>query len=99
AAAFYQSVINKPPSAHPTLVIRAGYQALTRIAEMFRIPYNPDPHFPQDPISVSRADFDEAYDRLISQGVAVKLDRELAWQSFAGWRVNYDSVLVALSRL
>lgn len=99
AAAFYQSVINKPPSAHPTLVIRAGYQALTRIAEMFRIPYNPDPHFPEDPINVSRADFDAAYDRLISQGVEVKADRELAWKNFAGWRVNYDSVLVALSHL
>lgn len=99
AAAFIQSVVERPMSPHPTLVIRAGYQALTRIAEMFRIPYNPDPHFPEDPINVSRAEFDEAYDRLVSQGVPLKPDRELAWKNFAGWRVNYNSVLVALSRL
>ncbi len=99
AAAFYQSVINKPPSAHPTLVIRAGMLALCRIAEMFKVPFNPDPHYPEDPISVNRAEFDEAYDRLVTQGVKVKTDRELAWKNFAGWRVNYDSALVALSRL
>ncbi len=99
AAALFQSVVAQPPTVHPTLVIRAGMLALRRIAEMFKVPFNPDPHFPEDPISVNRSEFDEAYDRLISQGIEVKADRELAWKNFAGWRVNYDSVLVALSRL
>ena len=26
-------------------------------------------------------------------------DREQAWADFAGWRVNYDAVLIALCRL
>jgi hypothetical protein len=99
AAALFQSVVEKPPTVHPTLVIRAGMLALCRIAEMFKVPFNPDPHYPEDPISVNRAEFDEAYDRLVTQGVKVKPDRELAWKNFAGWRVNYDSALVALSRL
>ena len=81
------------------LVIRAGNFALRHIADVFRVPYNDDPHYPDDPISVTRAEFDEAYDRLAGQGVPVKPDREAAWQSFAGWRVNYESVLIALARL
>jgi len=28
-----------------------------------------------------------------------KPDREQAWQDFAGWRVNYDQVLLALAGL
>ena len=99
AAALYQSLVLNPLNLHPTLTIRAGVLALTRIAEMFRVPFNDDPHYPDDPIHISRQEFDEALDRLINQGVPVKPDRELAWRNFAGWRVNYDSVLLALARL
>lgn len=81
------------------LVIRAGNFALRHIADMFQVPYNDDPHYPDDPISVTQAEFNEAYDRLLGQGVPMQPDREAAWQHFAGWRVNYDSVLVALARL
>jgi len=31
--------------------------------------------------------------------VPVKPDREQAWRGFAGWRVNYDAVLLALAAL
>jgi hypothetical protein len=31
--------------------------------------------------------------------VPVKADREQAWRDFAGWRVNYDGVLLALCAL
>jgi hypothetical protein len=31
--------------------------------------------------------------------VPLKRDREQAWRDFAGWRVNYDAVLVALAVL
>ncbi|MCP5097464.1 MAG: hypothetical protein GY943_18110, partial [Chloroflexi bacterium] len=80
-------------------VLRAGNVALRHIADFFRVEYNPDPHFPQDPISVTREEFNEAYARLHEQGVPLKPDRDLAWKNFAGWRVNYDSVLNALKRL
>lgn len=97
AALQISTVENSPP--YPALVLRAGNLALRHIADFFRVAYNPDPHFPQDPITVERADFDAAYDRLHSQGVPLQPDREMAWRNFAGWRVNYDSVLRALSEL
>jgi len=36
---------------------------------------------------------------LARHGVPLKDDRDLAWQDFAGWRVNYDTVLLALCLL
>ena len=32
-------------------------------------------------------------------GVPLKADRDQAWRDFAGWRVNYDIVLLSLARL
>jgi hypothetical protein len=84
--------------ADAELLIRAGYVSLRRVADFFDVPYDPDPR-PDDPISVAREEFDEAYDRLASSGVDVKPDRDQAWRDFAGWRVNYDTVLVTLCTL
>jgi hypothetical protein len=80
------------------LLIRAGYVALRRIADFFGVPYDPDPHS-GDPITIAREEYDEAYDRLARAGVQVKPDRDQAWRDFAGWRVNYDAVLVTLAAL
>ena len=99
AAALQVSAVDEPFQVHPSLAMRAGILALRHIADFFKVSYNPDPHFPQDPIGVARAEFDAAYDRLNKQGVPMKADRDLAWRNFAGWRVNYDGVLAALTRL
>ncbi|MDP9070174.1 MAG: hypothetical protein M3N68_02575 [Actinomycetota bacterium] len=80
------------------LCVRAGYVALRRIADLFRIHYDPDPS-PDDPISISRAEYDEVCERLSAVGVKLKPDRDQAWRDFAGWRVNYDQVLVALAAM
>ena len=60
--------------------------------------YNSDPR-PTDPISISRLEFDQVCDELVSQGVPIKKDREEAWLDYAGWRVNYDTVLLALAQI
>lgn len=95
AAALYHSTIAVPRTHHAQLCIRAGYLSLRRIADFFRIPYNPAPN-PTDPISITRAEFDAAYDVLAAEGLPVVADRDQAWRDFAGWRVNYDTVLLAL---
>jgi hypothetical protein len=80
------------------LCLRAGYLALQRIATFFGIPYDPDPS-PDDPITVTREEFDAVYDRLASLDIPLQADRDLAWRDFAGWRVNYDVPLVTLCSL
>jgi len=36
---------------------------------------------------------------MAERGVPLKDDRDKAWASFAGWRVNYDRVLIVLARI
>ena len=44
-------------------------------------------------------EFEAALDEMAEAGVPLKADREQAWRDFAGWRVNYDTVLLALAEL
>jgi hypothetical protein len=98
AAALRSSILDLPRDPHAELCIRAGYLALRSIVDFFGLPHDPNPR-PDDPISVTRAEFDEVYRRLAAVGVPLKPDRDQAWRDFVGWRVNYDTVLRTLAGL
>ncbi len=97
-ASFTNSALDMPHDARADLCIRAGFLALRHVAEVFRIAYDSDPK-PTDPISISRQEFDAVYDDLASRGLPLKPDREQAWKDYAGWRVNYDTVLLSIANL
>jgi len=99
AASLVRSSVDTPPDPRADLCIRAGFLALRHIADYFSYPYDPDPHYPVHPISLTREDYDRGMETLAAAGVRLKKDREQAWRDFAGWRVNYDQVLLALARL
>ncbi len=90
------TMVEHDPDAE--LMVRAGYLSLRRIADYFGVPYNAQPRA-GDPITVARDEYEEAYDRLAAAGLRLKPDRDQAWRDFAGWRVNYDTVLVSLASL
>jgi hypothetical protein len=98
-AALMASCVDVPREQKAEFAIRAGYLALRRVAEFFGIAFHRDPHFPEQQISVTREEFDEAWERLEAANVPMKPDREQAWLDFGGWRVNYDVPLVALAGL
>jgi hypothetical protein len=98
AAALRLAVLDIPWTPDAATCIRAGYLALRAIADLFGIPYEPDATA-DDPISVTRSEFDDVYDQLAEAGVPIKPDRDQAWRDFAGWRVNYDTVLLTLAGL
>lgn len=98
AAAISAAAINQPRDPHAELCIRAGYIALRGIVDFFNLPHNAHPR-PDDPIHVSWAEFDHVYQQLADAGVPLKPDREQAWRDYAGWRVNYDAVLLMLAGL
>ncbi len=98
AASLVNAAVDVPRDPQADLCIRAGYIALRRIADFFRVPYNADPRR-GDPVCIGREEFDAAYDQLAAGGVPLKPDRELAWLDFTGWRVNYDTVLLALAEI
>ena len=95
-AAFRASTLALPRNPRAELCLRAGYLSLRRIARYFDIPFDPDPP-PDASISIARDEFVGAYEQLVADGVPVRDDVEQCWQAFAGWRVNYDEVLIALA--
>jgi hypothetical protein len=98
SAALNNSLLMRSDTASTALMLRTGFLALRRIADYFGIDYDPDPR-PDDAITVSREEFDQLCVELEAAAVPLKPDRDQAWRDFAGWRVNYDEVLVALCLL
>ena len=98
AAAISSAAIDQPAQPQAALMLRSGFLALRDIAAYYGLRLDPDPA-PNDPISVTRAEFEEVLDELVRGGLPIKDDREKAWRDFAGWRVNYDEALLALCSL
>ena len=98
AASLRASTIDLGRDLEGELTIRAGYLALRHIADFFAIPYDPDPAR-GDPISITRDEWEDARRQLAAEGVPLVDDVDEAWLDFAGWRVNYDAVLLSLSTL
>ena len=97
-AAIVATTLDRPHDARADVMLRTGFFTLRRIADHFGIAYDPNPD-PGDPISVSRREFDLVCVELQAAGIPLKADLDRAWKGFAGWRVNYDAVLVALCAL
>jgi hypothetical protein len=98
SAALVLSSVDRPFSPRTALCLRSGFLCLRRVADYFGLPYDPDP-VPTDAVSVTQAEFDAVYDDLDAAGVPLVTDRLQAWRDFQGWRVNYDAVLVSISKL
>jgi hypothetical protein len=97
-AAITHSTLDRPPSPAAALCLRTGFFCLRRIADFFQIHYDPDPQ-PGDAISVQREEYDAVCRQLEAAGIALKPDRDQTWRDFAGWRVNYDQVLVMIAKM
>ena len=97
AASLWVSSIEHANDPDAQLCIRAGYLSLGWIASNLGIPFDPDPA-PDDPVSIAREEFESACDEMAKGGINLKADRAQAWKAFAGWRVNYDTVLLNLAR-
>ncbi|KAB8141092.1 hypothetical protein F8S13_21140 [Chloroflexia bacterium SDU3-3] len=99
AAALRSAVLNLPRDSQADLTLRAGYLALRRIADYFGIRYPENPQFPETPISISKEEFLQACAEMHANHVPLRADLDQAWRDFAGWRVNYDAVVLALAVL
>jgi hypothetical protein len=92
AAALFNAAVDLPPSASAGLCIRAGWLTLRRLADYFRIDYPIIVHR-SIPIAITRQEFDIVLKRLEESGVPLIADRDVAWEDFVGWRVNYDAII------
>ena len=97
-ASFWAACVEHPIDPDVQLCIRAGFLALRRIADVYRIAYDPDPA-PDSPITISRSEWDAAMAEMEAAGMPLVQNREKAWIAWKGWRANYDVVLLRLARL
>lgn len=89
------------PNTTPTearLCLRMGFSCLRYIADLLRLPYDPDP-LPSDDIELTLDEFEAAIERLERVGFPIERSAEEAWPHFKGWRVNYESLSYALCNL
>jgi hypothetical protein len=89
------------PSTTPTdarLCLRMGFTCLRSIADLLRLPYDPDP-LPDDPIELTYEEFLGGVHRLEEVDFPIERAPEEAWPHFKGWRVNYEAVAYALADL
>ena len=95
-AALLQSSVVGYDAPAAQLTMRAGFLALRAVADSFGLPHDPAPQ-PGDPIAIDRSEWEDVLDELAAIGVPIAADRDQAWGDFAGWRVNYDAVLLGLA--
>ena len=67
-ASLLASTVDRSRGADAELCIRVGYVVLRRIADFFDIRHNPDPHWPEEPISIDRRKFDQVCRQLAEAG-------------------------------
>lgn len=98
AGSLYASCLEGVAVGPAGVCIRSGFLALRRLADFYGIEFDHEVG-PDDPISISRSEFDEAWEQMAAAGIALKPDQDQAWRDYAGWRVNYDVVLLALAQI
>jgi hypothetical protein len=96
AAALILAVDPQGAPIEARMCIRMGFTCLRDIARATRIPFDPDPQ-PDDPILLTRSQFDDARERLLASGFASSRTADEAWAHFRGWRVNYEAVGYAIA--
>lgn len=96
SAAMYNALAPSTAPIEGRLVLRMGFTSLRSIAEVMRIPFDPDP-LPTDPIELTYEEFAGGVHRLEKVGFPMERTIEEAWDHFKGWRVNYESVAYALA--
>jgi hypothetical protein len=96
SAAMYNALAPSKAPIEGRLVLRMGFTCLRSIAEVMRIPFDPDP-LPSDPIDLTYEEFAGGVHLLEDAGFQMERTPEQAWDHFKGWRVNYEGVAYALA--
>jgi hypothetical protein len=78
------------------LCVQMGFTCLRKLSRTLRIPVNEDPR-PDDPVALTREEFQQGWDRLTAVGFPVERTAAEAWPQFRGWRVNYEAAAYKLA--
>lgn len=96
SAALYLAFAPSSAPGEARLCLRMGFTCLRNIADVLRIPYDPDP-FPDDPTELTYEQFVGGVNRLREIGFPMERTPEEAWPHFQGWRINYEHIAYTLA--
>ncbi|MDP9068407.1 MAG: hypothetical protein M3N53_08710 [Actinomycetota bacterium] len=96
SAALYLAFAPTSAPGEARLCLRMGFTCLRNIADVLRIPYDPDP-FPDDPTELTYEQFVGGVNRLREIGFPMERTPEEAWPHFQGWRINYEHIAYTLA--
>lgn len=83
-----------PAAARPML--RIGFTSMRSLALTLGVRVNDDPR-PDDPLALTREEFDAAVRRLADAGWSFERDLDQAWRHFRGWRVNCETAACSIA--
>jgi hypothetical protein len=98
AAAMHDALSPGSAPREARLCLQMGVSCLRSIADALRISYDPDPH-PTDQIRLTYPEFNEGVLHAETTGFPIERTPEEAWRHFCGWRVNYEPLVDALTRV
>lgn len=84
------------PQGSMRVLLRQGIDCLRDLADVERIPFDPDPS-PDTPSQISREEFVDVCQMLASVGYPIDVPPDLAYADFRGWRANYEQIAYALA--
>lgn len=87
------------PSTTPRqarICLTMGITCLRSLAQALQLPYERDP-LPTDPVRLTYEEYLVGTARLEKVGYEFERSPEEAWPHFKGWRVNYESIVDALT--
>jgi len=98
SAALYHSASPQLTPRQARLCLSMGIRCLRSMAGALHIPFDPDP-LPTTGIRLTRPEFEQGFRRLEEVHFPLERDLDESWRHFQGWRVNYEPIVDALTRL
>ena len=98
SAALYHAASPQLTPRQARLCLSMGIRCLRSMAGALHIPYDPDP-LPTAPIRLTKQEFAKGFRRLEEIHFPLERDLDESWRHFQGWRVNYEPIVDALTRL
>jgi hypothetical protein len=98
SAALYHAVSPNQTPRQARLCLSMGTNCLRSMAGALHIAFDADP-LPLAGLRLTKEEFAAGYGRLEEVQFPLERDLEESWRNFQGWRVNYESIVDALTRL
>lgn len=98
AAALHDAINPGSAPRQARTCLQMGMNTLRALAGALHIDYDPDP-LPTAPIRLTYEEYTVGVERLQQVDFPFERSPEEAWRHFSGWRVNYEPIVDALTRL